>query len=145
MIFSIYFDGLCDPRKGLAIASYVLKDEKGANVTKGAEVACKGKGATNNVAEWNGLLMGLRAVKDPGKNPFYIRDLGMTVLVYGDSSLVLQQVMGSWECRKDHLKPFLNEARELLKPLTWGVHWIPREQNQEADEVGRVLLRELQG
>lgn len=62
-------------------------------------------------------------------------------LFQGDSQLVVRQIMGEYAVTKDHLKPIysktLNTLHNLGKP--YKVLWIPREQNEEVDELGRTI------
>lgn len=141
-MYQLWFDGSCEPKNpgGYAIGSYVLRGPLEIHNRRNAKLICHGKGATNNLAEWHGLLLGLHDLHELIKGRCYH---DFPLIVFGDSSLVIQQAMGLWECKAEHLKPLLKEARELLKPLTWGARWIPREANQEADEVGRELYRSL--
>ena len=60
---------------------------------------------TNNIAEINGLILGLEELKR--------RNLkGIRVLM--DSQLVVECVNGRWKVKKDHLKPLVVKARTLL-------------------------------
>ena len=55
--------------------------------------------------------------------------------VYTDSLLVVNQVNGSYKCRKPHLLPLLTKTKELLEEAQAILMWIPREENI----AGRVL------
>lgn len=83
--------------------------------------------ATNNQAEYTGLLEGLRECAKRG-----IKD----VIVEGDSNLVIQQLNGTWKVRDMGMKRLFEECKTVLKGFTYVVFThIPREQNQEADRA----------
>jgi ribonuclease HI len=88
--------------------------------------------ATNNVAEYRGLLLGLRRA----------RDLGATeVDVVNDSELVARQVAGDYRVRNAALRPLHAEAlAELERFERWSLRSVPRGQNARADAlVNRAL------
>ena len=61
--------------------------------------------ATNNEAEYEALLAGLRLAKD-----MEVRNLSIFV----DSQLVANQIKGSYEARKSTIKQYLDKAKEIL-------------------------------
>jgi ribonuclease HI len=127
----MHFDGACMPRNPGGVAAYgyqVLRD--GRVVHEGHGLAAPpGPGATNNVAEFTGLLEGLRWLKANGA-----RD----VLVRGDSDLVVETMSGKKSLRAPHLLPLRDEARRLLAQIDGRLEWVPRERNAEADRLSRV-------
>lgn len=83
--------------------------------------------ATNNQAEYTGLLEGLKEASKRG-----IKDL----LVEGDSKLVIEQLKGGWKVRDAGMKRLFDECKTVLKGFSYVVFThIPREQNQEADHA----------
>jgi ribonuclease HI len=92
--------------------------------------------ATNNVAEYRALLLGLELA----------RELGATdVEVVNDSELVARQIGGEYKVKNPGLRPFYLEAmRELRGFDHWAVRPVRREQNARADElVNEALDRAL--
>jgi ribonuclease HI len=90
---------------------------------------------TVNVAEYAGLLAGLRAAIDLG-----VDDLEVT----GDSALVVHQVRGAWKIKAQHLRPLVDQARQMLTQInTWKIYHIPRSENQEADALYNETLDSL--
>jgi ribonuclease HI len=88
--------------------------------------------ATNNVAEYRGLLLGLARA----------RDLGATeVEVVNDSELVAQQVNGAYRVKHPDMKPLHAQALEALAGFeAWTVRSVRREDNAAADAlVNRAL------
>ena len=89
-------------------------------------------GATNNVAEYNGCIAGLRKAISMNL---------LDLIVLGDSQLVLYQILGHKLCHKDHLKPLLAEAVSLSKQFrSIQFHHILREFNAPADALARMAL-----
>ncbi len=131
MKLKLYFDGSCEPKNpgGTARAAWRLLDETNQEIAKETHVVCSGPEATNNVAEWHGLLRGIRYVK--ANHP------DCELEIYGDSQLVICQVNQHWRCLKDHLRPMLTESLELLQGITWNASWISRKENKEADALSR--------
>lgn len=74
--------------------------------------------ATNNVAEYMSLIKALEWLQSVKDKELY------KVNIYGDSRLVINQVNGIYKCRKQHLAPFINRCRELLKGFKdWKTMW----------------------
>ena len=89
---------------------------------------------TNNVAEYQGLLLGVRRA----------RELGAEELeVIADSELMIRQLSGAYQVRAPALRELHAEALSLLKAFRKVklVH-IPREQNAEADEMSNRAIDE---
>jgi len=82
--------------------------------------------ATNNVAEYNGLILGLEASKM--KN---IEEL----IVKGDSKLIIEQMKGNYKVNAPHLIPLYKRAKELEKHFKITYIYIPRKENAEADQL----------
>jgi ribonuclease HI len=88
--------------------------------------------ATNNQAEYAGLLCGLALAKEAGASH---------LLVQGDSKLVICQFNGEWRVKEPALQKCLAEAKALAEAfVVVEASWIPREENAEADrEVRRCI------
>lgn len=83
--------------------------------------------ATNNEAEYTGLIVGLRLARRLGVGTIEIR---------GDSKLVCEQVTGSWRVNNDRLAALHKEVKVLLAAFdSWQISWVRREENKEADRV----------
>ncbi|MEU0427183.1 bifunctional RNase H/acid phosphatase [Streptomyces canus] len=87
---------------------------------------------TNNVAEYRGLLAGLRAAHD--------LDPSATVHVRMDSKLVVEQMSGRWKIKHPDLKPLALEAGRVFPPGRVTYEWIPREQNKRADRLANKAM-----
>ncbi len=143
-MIELYFDGACEPVNpgGTAAYGWVLQ-EGGKIVQEGSGVVGVGAGMTNNIAEYRGLIEGLKAFRASGrKGPLVIR---------GDSNLVVSMASKRWGWNRKktkwvphddmpHLKKLLDETLELLAGLEHTLEWIPREKNGEADRLSKVPL-----
>ncbi|CAN1818025.1 Uncharacterized protein Mb2253c [Linum perenne] len=132
---SLYFDGASKGNPGPAGAGAVLYSPDGKMVWR----LCEGVGvATNNVAEYRGLLLGLKQALKRG-----LTDIS----VQGDSNLVCMQIQGIWKIKNKNLLNVGQEARELKERFrTFQIRHIPREFNAEADALANqaVHLRDGQ-
>jgi ribonuclease HI len=93
--------------------------------------------ATNNIAEYNGLLAALRYAVEHGH-----RD----VQVCADSELLVKQMRGEYRVKNAGLKPLFLEACSLVRRLghVTFTH-VRREQNTEADRLSNLGMDEAQG
>jgi ribonuclease HI len=90
--------------------------------------------ATNNVAEYRALLLGLELARDLGAEE---------VEVINDSELVARQIGGEYKVKHAGLKPLFPEAMaELRRFHKWAVRPVGREQNARADELVNEALDE---
>jgi broad specificity phosphatase PhoE/ribonuclease HI len=88
--------------------------------------------ATNNVAEYSGLIAGLRAAAELNAE---------RVAVKMDSKLVIEQMSGRWQIKNAGLRPLAAEAAALVGRFA-GVtfEWIPRERNKAADALANRAM-----
>lgn len=83
--------------------------------------------AINTVAEYRALIQGLKLARSHG--------IGR-IRVFLDSELVVDQVNRHSKVRKEHIRPWYEEACSLLEKFPdIRVSWIPRKWNAEADEL----------
>ncbi|MFD8421552.1 reverse transcriptase-like protein, partial [Streptomyces sp. NPDC059668] len=88
--------------------------------------------ATNNVAEYRGLVAGLTAARE--------LDPTATVRVRMDSKLVVEQMSGRWKIKHPDMKPLAAEAARILPPAQVTYEWIPRERNKHADRLANEAM-----
>lgn len=88
--------------------------------------------ATNNVAEYGGLIAGLRAIHD--------LDSEATVEVCMDSKLVVEQMSGRWQIKHADMRKLAQNAREAHAPSLIKYQWIPRDENSHADRLANKAL-----
>lgn len=88
---------------------------------------------TNNTAEYEGLIRGLRFLAAR-------RDLFDAVTVRGDSKMVVMQAAGKWRVKAEGLRPLWAEVAALIGQIgrqRLRFEWVPREQNAECDELSK--------
>ncbi|WP_103530908.1 bifunctional RNase H/acid phosphatase [Streptomyces sp. SM11] len=92
--------------------------------------------ATNNVAEYRGLIAGLTAAKA------LFPDAGdaLRVHVRMDSKLVVEQMSGRWKIKHPDMKPLAARAAAVLPPSSVTYEWIPRAQNKHADRLANEAM-----
>lgn len=88
--------------------------------------------ATNNVAEYKGLIAGLTAAK--------ALDPDAVVHVRMDSKLVVEQMTGRWKIKHPDMKPLAAEAARILPTGRVTYEWIPRERNKHADRLANEAM-----
>lgn len=137
MSYLLQFDGAAEPNPGPASGAYVLfsppKFEGGEIVRTVVQEGYKFlPHATNNEAEYTGLILGLEAAKQHNINE---------IEVEGDSMLVVNQVPGIWKVKTSSLVPYRSKASNLyFKFEKRNIRHIPREQNEDADRLSRECL-----
>ncbi len=94
--------------------------------------------ATNNVAEYKGLIAGLRTAK--ALVPDAPDDGGVRVHVRMDSKLVVEQMSGRWKIKHPDMKPLAAEAARILPASAVTYEWIPRERNKHADRLANEAM-----
>lgn len=93
--------------------------------------------ATNNVAEYRGLIAGLRAAAETGATDVAVRM---------DSKLVVEQMKGSWQVKNSALRLLAREAVELRgRFAAVSFQWIPRDQNRHADRLANQAMDRAAG
>lgn len=88
--------------------------------------------ATNNVAEYQGLIAGLRAAIELGATDVEVRM---------DSKLVVEQMSGRWQVKHPAMKPLALEAGRLVREIgSVRFGWIPRARNSRADALANRAM-----
>ena len=122
-------DGGSRGNPGPAAYGAVLKDAETGEVI--AEDGSTIGVASNNVAEYSGLIAGLRLAEEFAP--------GADIEVRMDSKLVVEQMSGRWKIKHPDMKPLAAEANRLA-PAGTTYTWIPREQNKQADRLVNQAL-----
>lgn len=88
---------------------------------------------TNNFAEYQGIINGLREALDMGVE---------ALEVYSDSEVAVKQLNGEYKVKVEGLKPLFSKAKELAAKFPRGVRFshIRREENKKADELVNQAL-----
>jgi ribonuclease HI len=127
----LFTDGAARGNPGPAGAGAVIVNADGHIVAKVGKFLGD---STNNVAEYMGLILGLKRAKAMG-----IKELD----VLADSELMVKQLAGEYAVKAEHLKPLHLEAEALLKGFAdVTVRHIPREENAAADAMSNRAIDE---
>jgi ribonuclease HI len=127
----LYTDGAARGNPGPAGAGAVIVNPDGHIVAKVGKFLGD---STNNVAEYWGLILGLKRARAMG-----IKEIE----VLSDSELMVRQLQGEYAVKADHLKPLHDEAKQLLAGFGWSaVRHIPREENAQADAMSNRAIDE---
>ncbi len=90
--------------------------------------------ATNNVAEYEGLLLGLELAAQLGANE---------VRINSDSELLVRQIEGRYRVKAAHLKPLYRKAKKMLDQFSaYFINHVPREMNKIADGLANRAMDE---
>ena len=88
--------------------------------------------ATNNVAEYRALLLGIELARERGASELEL---------VGDSELVVKQVRGEYRVKDAGLRPLHASVRDALTGFrSWSIRHVRREQNERADELVNATL-----
>ena len=125
----VHVDGGARGNPGPAAAGAVISTPAGKVLTDAAEAIGV---ATNNVAEYRGLLLGLQCARELGASE---------VDVVNDSELVAKQVNGVYKVKHPDMKPLHAAAIKALEGFDrWSIRSVPRAQNADADALVNQAL-----
>lgn len=131
MKLSIYADGGSRGNPGVAGSGTAVFDAA-TNELLREIVYVVGKKATNNVAEYHGLLRGLEAAAELGAREVY---------VFMDSKLVVEQMSGRWKIKHPDMQKLAAQGRKLAERFDRVAYtWIPRAQNEIADKLSNDAM-----
>ncbi len=126
---TVNVDGGARGNPGPAAVAAVASGSDGEIVAERHELIGQ---ATNNVAEYRALLLGIELAKELGADD---------VELIGDSELIVKQVRGEYKVKQPHLRPLHTCVRDALRGLgSWSIRNVPREQNARADELVNEAL-----
>lgn len=125
----VHVDGGARGNPGPAAAASVVSDPDGEVLDERSRLLGT---ATNNVAEYRALLLGLERA----------RALGATeVEVVNDSELIAKQVRGLYKVKHPAMRPLHSEAMAALGEFErWSIRSVPRAQNAHADALVNAAL-----
>lgn len=125
----VHVDGGARGNPGPAAAAAVVSDGEGTILAEVAETLGR---ATNNVAEYRGVLLGLARAREVGATQ---------VELVGDSELVARQLTGRYRVKDAALKALHAEALAALAPFErWEIRTVPRAMNLRADALVNEAL-----
>lgn len=125
----VHVDGGARGNPGPAAIAAVIADVEGEVLHEESEAIGR---ATNNVAEYRALLLGIERALELG---------GSELDLVGDSELVVKQVQGKYKVKDPGLKPLHAEVRRKLEGVgEWSIRHVRRERNAEADRLVNEAL-----
>jgi len=125
----VHVDGGARGNPGPAAAGAVLSSPDGDVLDEASELLGV---ATNNVAEYRGLLLGLARAKSLGATE---------VEVVNDSELIAKQVNGDYKVKHAAMRPLYLDAMAALREFdSWSIRSVPRAQNADADALVNQAL-----
>jgi ribonuclease HI len=125
-----YIDGACRGNPGPAAAAAVLMVDDTVVAEKGVFLGH----ATNNRAEYEGLLQALALAEQFGARVLTVRT---------DSQLIARQIKGTYRVKNPDLVPLYQKAKEIARRFAkFSMQEIPREQNNHADGICNRVLDE---
>jgi ribonuclease HI len=125
----VHVDGGSRGNPGPAAAAAVISTPAGDVLDEAAVTLGR---ATNNVAEYRGLLLGLERAKALGATE---------VEVVNDSELVARQINGAYKVKHADMRPLYLDAMNALRGFErWSIRSVPRAQNADADALVNQAL-----
>ncbi len=126
-----YFDGSSKGNPGPAQSAWIIKDCNNEEYAKDIIIAKEDR--TNNYAEYVALIKLMQYILTR-------KDI-LKIDIYGDSKLVIQQTKNIWKCKAKNIKSLWVISAKLYKKLSnekvITLNWIPRDQNNEADNLAQ--------
>jgi ribonuclease HI len=127
----VHVDGGARGNPGPAAAACVISSAEGETLGEHARLLGT---ATNNVAEYRALLLGLECARELGASK---------VDVVGDSELIAKQVQGLYKVKHEAMRPLHRQAMAALREFEdWSIRTVPRAQNARADALVNAALDE---
>jgi ribonuclease HI len=127
----VYSDGASRGNPGPAGAGAVISEPGGAVLRRLGRFLGS---ATNNVAEYEGLLLGLAGALEGGAREVHVR---------ADSELLIRQLEGRYQVKHPALRPLFQKAKALLARFDRvRLEHVPRAQNAQADEMSNRAIDE---
>jgi ribonuclease HI len=131
MMVSVHSDGACLGNPGPAGAGVVITDSRGKVLR---QVKSFLGDATNNVAEYCALIIGLREAKRLGATQ---------VVCWTDSELLEKQINGAYKIKNARLRALSLEAMHLAREFSrFSLRKTVREKNRQADKLARKVIKE---
>jgi ribonuclease HI len=122
MTYKLQFDGCCEPNPGSIGIGVVVWNDDNEKIIELSEQSGIG---TNNQAEYIAVKRGLEELS---------KIYSGSVLVQGDSQLIIKQLQNEWKVRKKELKILYTQVKSLeSKFQKVKYEWIKRKENKEAD------------
>lgn len=128
--FIVEADGGSRGNPGIAAGGAVVIDADTGEIV--AEIGVDVGIATNNVAEYRGMIAGVEAA--------LARDPLARLRVRMDSKLVVEQMSGRWKVKHPGMQELARRAQRLLAGRDVVFEWVPRDQNRRADAAANEAM-----
>jgi ribonuclease HI len=130
MKLTVNVDGGARGNPGPAAIGAVVRDADGEVIEERGE---RIGAATNNVAEYRALLLGIARAAELGADELEL---------VGDSELIVRQVEGRYKVKDATLRKLHDEVKRALRPFggRWVIRHVRRAENAEADRLVNVAL-----
>jgi ribonuclease HI len=130
----VHVDGGARGNPGPAAAACVINSPQGDLLAEDVQLLGE---ATNNVAEYRALLLGLRRARELGASE---------IELVADSELVVKQVSGTYKVRHEAMRRLHGEAMTALRAFeSWSIRAVARAQNTRADALVNAALDQAAG
>jgi ribonuclease HI len=126
-VITAFFDGGARSNPGPAgYGVYIVDDHDNVQAELHGSLGI----ATNNVAEYNGLIAALQWAIDHDVTQITIK---------GDSLLIIEQMRGNYKVKNEGLRPLYHQAKMLVMQIgNVKFEHVPREKNKDADRLSNV-------
>jgi ribonuclease HI len=125
----VHVDGGARGNPGPAAAACVVSSPDGEVLAERSQLLGT---ASNNVAEYRALLLGLECARELGASE---------VEIVGDSELIAKQVQGAYKVKHEAMRPLHRQAMEELSKFDrWSIRTVPRARNAHADALVNAAL-----
>ena len=129
--YKLQFDGCSKSNPGVSGAGAVIYKY---NKEISSKIQFVGNNSTNNMAEYTGLLIGIKEAINLG-----IKEIA----VEGDSLLLINQMNGVYKVKSENLLSIHNEVKELIKQFDYiSFTHIYRTNNKRADELSNLAIND---
>lgn len=128
-MFKLFTDGGSRGNPGSAASAYLVFDQNNTLIDFGGEYL---NTATNNFAEYTGLILGLKSL---------LKNKILKIECFLDSELVVKQLNGEYKVSSPDIKPLFDEVvglKNMFESIRF-VH-VPRAQNKHADKLVNIIL-----
>lgn len=129
MKLTVNVDGGARGNPGPAAIAAVVRDDEGEVLAERGEAIGR---ATNNVAEYRALLLGIEMAAELGASQLRL---------IGDSELVVKQVRGEYKVKNADMRELHADVKRALAPFEdWTIEHVRRERNADADRLVNEAL-----
>jgi ribonuclease HI len=130
--WQLFTDGASKGNPGPAGAGWILVNDLDSVPLKDSKYLGE---ATNNEAEYQALILGLKNALSQGVQE---------IRIHMDSELLVRQINGIYRVKNSRLKVFFYQVQDLLRQFPkYAIMHIPREQNREADGMANEAIKKL--